>query len=326
MKTTQRTRAAAAALALFTLLATAPPALAQGFPERPIRIIVPYPPGGAGDVTTRLLGEQLTAQWKQPVVVDFKPGSSNILGLQALAAAPRDGYTLMLCVTNVATNELLYKNLPYKFSDITGVSLVVRNPYVAVASNSLNAAGAKDFVEQARKQPGKFNFATLGPGSPSNFLAQAFARDNGIDMVGVAYKGTAQVMPDLISGTVHFYLDSAAVSVPMHRGGKLKILGISADERLASAPDIPTLKEQGFNFAYESWFGICAPSGTPRDVLAKLGDGVRKAVASDEFQSRMKQTGAIPASSPSPEHFTRFMHEQVETWGRIVRPLNLRLD
>jgi tripartite-type tricarboxylate transporter receptor subunit TctC len=308
------------------LFAAAAPVAAQGFPEKPIRIIVPYPPGGAGDLTARLIGEQLTAQWKQPVVVEFKPGSSNIIGLQALAAAPKDGYTLMLCATNIATNDLLYRNLPYKASDIVGVSLALRNPYVAVASNSLPGSTAKDFVEYVRQHPGKANFATLGPGSPANFLAQAFAHDNGLQMVGIPYKGTAQVMPDLMTGTVDFYLDSAALSLPMHRQGKVKIIGVASDQRLPSAPDIPTMREQGFPFSYDSWFGVCAPSGVPAPVLSKLGEGVRKAVASEDFQTRIRQTGAIPASSPSPEDFTRFMREEVETWGRIVRPLHLQLD
>lgn len=315
-----------AAVACATAFAALAPLPVQAFPDKPIRIIVPYPPGGAGDLTARLIGDQLTAQWRQPVIMEFKPGASNILGLQALTAAPKDGYTLMLCVTNLATNELLYKNLPYKFEDVTGVSMAVRMPFVATASNSVPGTGMKDFIEYARKNPGKLNFATLGPGSPANFLGQALARDNGIQMVGVPYKGTAQIMPDLMTGTVNFYFDSPSLSVPMHQQGKVKILGVAAEERLPTAPDIPTMKEQGIAFVYESWFGICAPNGVPAPVLEKLGEGVRKAVASDEFQARMKQTGAIPESSPSPAAFSRFHKEQVETWGRIVRPLNLQMD
>lgn len=314
---------AACALALGTVGAHAQ---ADGFPSKPIRIIVPYSPGGAGEQTARVIGEHLTAQWKQPVVVDFKPGASNIVGLQALSVAPKDGHTLMLCATNISTNPHLYKSLPYKSQDITGVSLAVRMPYVVVATTEMPATNAKEFVSHVRAHPGKINYATLGSGSPANFLAQAFARDNGLDMAGIAYKGSAQILPDLIAGRVHVYLDSPAVSVSMHRQGRLRVLGVAADARLPSAPELPTMKEQGFDFSYESWFGICAPSGVPAAVLDKLGQGVRAAIASEDFQTRISRSGAIPESSASPAAFSAFIKDQVDAWGAIIRPLNVQLD
>lgn len=302
------------------------PAAAETYPDKPVRLVIPYAAGGSGDITARALAQQMTAQWKQPVVIDFKPGASNIVAAQAVAASPRDGYTLLLCSTTISTNEIMYKSLPYKYAHLAGVSLFVRMPYVAVASNSSNAGKLSEFVDQARKSPGKFNFASLGPASPANFLARALARDSGIDMVEIPYKGTAQITPELMAGTVQFYFDGVATALAMHQQGRAKVIGVASAERVPMAPDVPTLREQGLDFVYESWFGICAPAGTPAPVLAIVNENVRKAVASEDFQSRMKQMGAVPASSPSPEAFSRFMKDEMETWGKVIRPLNLKLD
>lgn len=300
--------------------------LAQGYPDKPVKLVIPYAAGGSGDLTARALGQQLTAQWKQPVVIEFKPGASNIVAAQTVAGAPKDGYTLLLCSTAIATNEVVFKSLPYKYSDLTGVSLFVRLPYVAVASNNTGAGKVSEFFEHAKKNPGKVNFASLGPASPANFLARAFARQGGIEMTEIPYKGTGQITPELMAGTVHFYFDGVATALAMQKNGQAKVLGVASEQRLPLAPDTPTLREQGLNFVYESWFGICAPSGTPAAVLATINENVRKAVASEEFQTRMRQVSAIPASSPSPEHFSRYMKEEVEAWAKVIKPLNLQLE
>lgn len=316
-------RAAAASL---VLLACAVSAAMADFPDKPVKLVVPYPPGGTGDITARILAQQLGTQWKQPVVVENRPGASNIVGAQAVANAAKDAHTLLLCTTTIATNEVAYKNLPYKFSDLVPVSLIVRHPYAFVVSPSLPVAKAADLVEYARKNPGKLNFATLGPGSSSNFLTREFMRQQGIDMTEIPYKGSAQVATDLMAGTVNFYMDAVNTGVPLMRGGRAKVLAVTSPERLPVAMDIPTMKEQGFRFDYDSWFGICTTAGSPVAAVAAVSEAVQKAVASDEFQSRMKSMGAIPVASRNPEEFARYMREEMETWGRIIRPLNLNLD
>lgn len=302
-------------------------AMAQAkFPDKPVRLTVPYAPGGAGDVMAHALAQQLEAGWKQPVVVDYRPGASTIVALQAIANAPKDGYNLVLCGPPLATNEVLYQKLPYKFDDIAGVSVIVRNPYVMVISRTLPVEKAGDLVALAKKEPGKYNFASLGPGSPTNFLARAFARQTGTDLVEIPFKGSGQVLPELVTGRVHIYFDSLGGALPGHRQGMDKILGIAAPERSAAAPDIPTLAEQGIPFNYDSWFGVCAPAGVPAPVMNALGDAVRKAVATPEYQSTIRKLGGNPVASASPEEFQHFIRNDIDVWGRIIKPLNIKLD
>lgn len=306
-------------------LSTAASVWAQ-YPDKAVKLVVPYPPGGTGDLTSRVLAQQLGAQWKHPVVVENRPGVSNIVGAQAVAAAPRDAHTLLLCTTTISTNEAAYRTLPYRYSDLAPVSLIVRHPYALVVSPSLPAKTLPEFIAHARKNPGKVNFATLGPGSSSNFLTRELMRQHGLDMTEIPYKGSAQVAPDLMSGTVHFYMDAVNTALPLMRADKVRILAVTSPERLSVAQDLPTTREQGVNFSHDSWFGICTTAGSPQASVEALSDAVRKAVDSEEYRTRMKGLGAIPASSRSPEEFARFMKDETETWGRIIRPLNLKLD
>ncbi|MDO8944266.1 MAG: tripartite tricarboxylate transporter substrate binding protein, partial [Desulfobacterales bacterium] len=180
------------------------PALAA-YPEKQVRLIVPYPPGGLGDRSARLIAESLADQWKQPVVVDNRPGASVIIASQAVTNAPKDGYTLYLCNTQNATNEVLLKSIPYKLADMAPVSLIVRFPFALITTPSVPANNVAELIDYARKNPGKVNFATFGPTSSSNFLAHAFAAQHGLNIVTVPYKGSSQVIPDLMSGTVQAF-------------------------------------------------------------------------------------------------------------------------
>ncbi len=306
--------------------ATLVDAQANPFPNKPVKLTVPYAPGGAGDIMARALAQQLEVVWKQSVVVDYKPGASTIVSLQAIANAPKDGYNLALCAPPLATNEVLYNKLPYRFDDIAGVSVIVRNPYVMVASKTLPVSKVPDLVALAKSEPGKYNFASLGPGSPTNFLARAFAAQTGTQLVEIPFKGSGQVLPELIAGRVHIYFDSLGGALPGHRGGTTTILGIAAPERSQIAPDIPTITEQGVSFNYDSWFGICAPAGTPASIMQSLNEGVRKAVASEGYQSQIQRLGGNPVASASPEEFQRFIRDEIQAWGKIIRPLNIKLD
>lgn len=321
------TRLARVVLSLAALAgAVAAPTAFAAFPDKQVKLVVPYPPGGLGDRSARLIADSLAEQWKQPVVVDNRPGASTMIASQAVASATKDGHTLYLCNTQNATNEVLYKTMPYKLADIAPVSIIVRFPFALITAPSVPAGNVAELIDYAKKNPGKVNFATFGPSSTSNFLAHAFAAQHGLNIATVPYKGTSQVMPDLMSGAVHVFFDAVAPSVPLYRDKKLKILGVNATERLPLAAEIPTMAEQGFPFRYESWFGICTTAGTPPDVMARLSESVRKAVASDEFQKRMKDAGTVPVSSPTPEEFSRFMKDEIDRWGSVIRPLNIKVD
>lgn len=320
-----RLRVSAVSISLALGLAAATSARAE-FPEKPVRLIVPYPPGGLGDSSARLIADSLSSQWKQTVVVENRPGASTIIATQAVTNAPKDGHTLYLCNTQNATNEILYKTVPYKFSDLAPISMIVRFPFALITAPDLPVTNVAELIDYAKKHPGKLNFATFGPSSTSNFLSNAFASQHGLTIVTVPYKGTSQVMPDLMSGTVQVFFDAVGPSVPLYREKKLNILGINSSERLPVAPELPTMGEQGYPFSFSSWFGICTTSGTPAAVIATLGESVRKAVASEAFQTRMKNAGTEPMSSATPDEFARFMADEIDRWGKVIRPLNVRLD
>lgn len=299
---------------------------ALAFPDKPVKLVVPYPPGGLGDSGARIIAQSLSVQWKQPVTVENKPGVSSIIGAQTVIAAPRDGHTLYLCNSQNAMNEVLYKTVPYKLADIAPVSITMRFPFAVLATPGLPANNIAELIDYARKNPGKLNFATFGPSSTSNFLAKAFARQHGLQTVEVPYKGTSQVIPDLMTGTVQVFFDALGPSMGLIKEQKLKALGVNSAERLPLAPELATMKEQGFALDYQSWFGICTTTGAPADALAAISDGVRKAVASDEYQTRVKNSGALPVSSSSPAEFSQFMHSEIDSWGKIIRPLDITLD
>jgi tripartite-type tricarboxylate transporter receptor subunit TctC len=301
------------------------PAMAE-YPDRPVHLAVPYPPGGLGDTSARLVADSLAAQWNQAVIVDNKPGASTIIATQEATNAAKDGQTLYLCNTQNAYNEVLFRKVPYKLSDLTPVSMVVRFPFALLTTSALPVTDVAGLISYAQSNPGKLNFATFGPSSSSNFLASAFAEKYGLKIVTVPYKGTSQVMPDLISGAVQVFFDALGPSLGLYKDKKLKVLGVNASERLSVAPEVPTMEEQGYPFNFQAWFGICTTAGTPTPVVTKISEGVKKAVASDLFQKRMRDAGAIPTSSASPDEFSKFMRDEIDRWGAVIKKLDVHLD
>ena len=312
-------------LGLLLVLGANAPANAD-YPEKAVRLVVPYPPGGLGDTSARLVADSLAAQWNQPVVVDNKPGASTIIATQEATNASKDGQTLYLCNTQNAYNEVLFRKIPYKLSDLQPVSLVVRFPFALMTTPALPVNDVAGLIAYAKQNPGKLNFATFGPSSSSNFLSSAFAEKFGLNIVTVPYKGTSQVMPEMIRGTVQVCFDANVPTHGLNKDKKLKILGINASERLSIAPDVRTMEEQGYPFNFQAWFGICTTAGTPAPVVAKISEGVKKAVASDVFQKRMRDAGAIPTSSASPDEFSKFLRDEIDRWGAIIKKLDVHLD
>lgn len=303
-----------------------PPAAAQEYPTRPIKLIMPFAPGGATDLFARSLSERMTESMGQPVILDYKPGAASILANEYVANAPKDGYTLLVGTTGMALNIIMYGNVRYKMEDFAPISVIAVPAFSMSVSKKLPVSTAKDFVEYARARPGQLNYGTLGSGSTPHLLGEMFEEVAGVDMVDVPYKGSGPALAALMSGDVQLYFDSVTSSIPQYRGGTIGILGLTSENRLEALPEMPTLDEQDVPLIATSWFGILAPAGTPRPIIEKLNREINKAVASDEYQTRLNTAGATPMASESPEKFAELIESMTELWGRIPRRLNIKFD
>jgi tripartite-type tricarboxylate transporter receptor subunit TctC len=299
---------------------------AQTYPNKPIRIIVPHPPGGTTDLIARILATKMSESMGQPVLIDHKPGGSTMIASAALATAPADGYTLMVHIGQVYTIPMMYKNVPYKVENFAPISLVATVPYSLSVSKTVPVKTPKELVEYIRANPGKINYATLGSGGNTHLLGKMLEEIADVRMTDVPYKGSAQAMVDLMGGRTQLYFDTITTSIPQFRGGKINILGVTSAERMPGAPDIPTLKEQGLPLVGDTWWGVLGPAALPRPVIDRIHSEVVKAVASQEFQSKIIAGGGIPVSSASPEEFERYISRETEMWAKVIRPLKLQLD
>jgi len=314
-----------AGAAILAASLSVPGAWAQAFPERPIRLVVPYPAGGTTDILARRIGNSMRESLGQPVVVDNKPGAATIIGTEAVKNSTPDGYTLLVIGSTWGSNTLLYKKLPYTLADFAPVSMLIKAPYTLTSNPSVGATLA-DFITQAKAKPGVLNYGTIGVGGSAHLLAEKLKALTGIDVVGVPYAGAAPALTALTANEVQVYFDAINTSLPHHRGGKLKVLAVTSDERLAAAPDIPTFKELGLPaMTVYFWFGVVAPAGTPKPIVERLNQAIGRAIQEDEFRTRMANDGAI-AQPSTPDAFADFITADVAMWGEIIKPLNIQLD
>jgi tripartite-type tricarboxylate transporter receptor subunit TctC len=318
-----------AALALGAALAF--PAVAQtapaSWPSRPIRIVVPYAPGGFTDVLARLVSPKLSDKLGQPVIVENKPGASTALGAAEVAKAAPDGHTLLMGVTTtLSTNPFLFKKLPYKPADFKPVALTGLTPFVLVAPPSLPASNASELVALAKSKPGALNAATLGPGSSTHLVLAMLRAATGVKIADVPYKGSGPAMTDLLGGQVDLYFDAIPTSLPHIAAGKLKAIAVTSDTRSAAAPSIPTFRESGVpDMVAYSWYGLLAPAGTPDAIVESLNAAVNEALRSPAVQERLAAEGAV-APATSPREFAELIDTHTKTWGRIIAPLHIELD
>ena len=310
-----------------TLLALSAAAAAQ-YPEKPIRMIVPYPPGGSTDIVARLVGQKLSDSLKQPVVVENRGGASGMIGVEAGARSPADGYTLVMTASGPhAINVSLFPKISYDpVKDFTPVALTAVYPLIMVVPAGSPAANVKDFVAWAKANPDKANFCSIGPGTPSHLAGELFASSAGVKMTHIPYKGSGPAIVDTIAGTCAVLFDSALSSGPHVKGGKLKALGVGTKERLASWPDLPTVAESGMpGFEAYTWTALVAPAGTPKDVVARLHTEMSKVLSSAEFREKMTAQGAI-AGNMTPEQFSAFADSEIRKWGKVIRDGNIKAD
>jgi tripartite-type tricarboxylate transporter receptor subunit TctC len=295
----------------------------QSYPDRPLRLVVGFSAGGPTDVPARFIAERLGPALGQRVVVENRVGAAGQIATQDVLSKPRDGYNLLLCTHFESINLAVQKSAPYKLADLAPISQISRYYYAVTATGELPAKDWESFLAHARANPGKLNYAMLGRGSAQQILALELAKLSGIELTGVPYKGGAEIMSDLVAGRVHLYVSPTMPMLPQHRAGKLRILAFSSPQRLAVAPEIPTLGEKGLPFVRFGWLGLCAGSGTPAPVIALLNRETAAIVKSADYREMIEKAGSIPLSS-TPEELARILEETYEQTVRVSREFGLQ--
>ncbi|WP_338878885.1 tripartite tricarboxylate transporter substrate binding protein [Achromobacter veterisilvae] len=316
---------AAAALAVSATGAAA----AQGsYPDRPIRLIVPFPPGGTSDVVGRIFAEALGRQIGQTVVVENRGGAGGTVGTRAVASAPPDGYTLLLGTSSTnGTNSAVYKSLPYDaVKDFTPVTQIIRVPGVIVVNKDFPAKDYASFVALIKGAPGKYSYASSGNGGATHMAMEYYKSLSGLDMMHVPYRGTGPALNDVIAGQVPILWDTAASSMAHIQSGSLRPIVVAAKTRLSQLPDVPTFAEAGLpDYDAEMWNGLLAPAGLPADVLAKLSDASRKALAAPEVQAKYAGVGAYVVAD-TPGEFKTMIEADVAKWKKVAEFAHISVE
>lgn len=296
------------------------------YPARPVRVVVPYPPGGITDVATRMVTQELQKTLGQNVIVDNRPGANSIVGVEIVAKAAPDGYTLTSVIAAHAANQTLYPKLPYdSIRSFAPVSLLVTAPLIVCVSNTLPVKTPRDLIELAKAKPGQLTFASSGIGAAAHLTTELLMLTTGVKMIHVPYKGTAPALLDLTGGQVSVMMDTPGSMLPHSRAGKIRALAMASEKRVAVAPELPTLIESGVNVVGGTWVGILAPVGTPRDVVNRLSKDMQTAVRKPELRERFTTLGIDPAGS-TPEEFAKFLKDEVDKWGKVIRAANVKVE
>ena len=324
-------RYARSAIAVFACLlcVIAAPAFAQAYPGKPIRVIVPFPAGGGTDYVARAVGRQLGAALGQPVVVDNRAGASGIIGAEAAARSAPDGYTALVAdAGTLAINPGLYRKLPFDtLRDFQTVSIIAISPHLLLVNPSvLPVADLRELIARARSNPGKINYASYGAGSITHLIAELFARQAGITLVHVPYKGAAPALQGLVGGQVEMTFLTFGLVKGQIDAGTLRAVATSSKERLAALPNVPSIHEAGIeNFDASGWISCMVPAGTPKEIVARLNDEIGKVVKSPDIQKQWLDRGYLSMDG-SPEHYAVFVRQEIDKWGGVIRALGLTLD
>lgn len=301
---------------------------ADTYPDKPIRIVVPYTPGGFNDTLARTVGEKLTSKWKQSVVVDNRPGGNTLIGNSLVAKSAPDGYTLLITPLPFAALPALYgSKLPYNATkDFTPVIWAASTQNVLVARNDLGLATVKDIVEFARKQPGKLNYGSTGSGSSNHLSMELFEKMTGTKMTHVPYKGSGPAVVAMLGGEIDVLFDNLPNVITQIRAGKLKPVAVTGQQRSALLPDVPTVAESGVpDYEVNVWFGIQAPAGTHKDIVQRLNQEIARSLADPDVIKRFREQGVEVVGSSS-ARFATLVEAEIEKWGTVVRDANVRLE
>lgn len=328
MRSILRRKALAAAAAAFALAGLAGSSLAQeSYPSKPIRVIVPYTPGGVSDAVTRLVMLKLGERLKTPIVVENQGGANGQIGSAYVARSAPDGYTLLVVVAAHAINPSLYPKMSYSpLTDLRGVSEFGAIPLLMVSSAALPPTDLKGFVAWAKANPQKATFASSGAGSGAHLVAEQFAEIAGTPMTHVPYKGISPALPDLFAGQVSTIFDSVQTMMPHIKSGKLRGLAMTSAKRWPAAPDVPTMAEAGYpGMTGGSWIGLLAPARTPNDIVNKVSAEVQKVLQSPELHDRLIDYGIDPVGG-TPEQFDAFIRSEATRWAEVVKKADIRLE
>ena len=303
-------------------------ATAQQYPVKPVRMVMPFPPGGPTDILGRLIGQKLTEAWGQNVIIDNRPGGAGMIGAVAAVKSPPDGYTLFLGgVTTLSIAPFVHKDLPYDpLRDFIPVTLTTIQPIMLMVHPSLPARTVKEYVALARARPGQINYATSGQGGSGHLAGELFRSHARINIVHVPYRGAPPALTDLMAGQVQSLFGTMLASVPSIRAGKIRAVAITGPQRSNAVPDVPTFAEAGYpGYEASSWNGILVPAGTPAAIVAKLNADLVKVLRTPNVFDRLAQDGSIAVGN-SAQEFAAFIKSEQVKWGKVVREANVRIE
>ena len=315
------------ALLLLALAAALPAAQAQTgkWPDKPVRVVVPFPPGGSTDIVARLIATGLSQEFGQQFIVDNRPGAAGAIGTEMVVRANPDGYTFMVAPSSYSANAALYK-LPYDpIKDIAGVTLLITGSFILAVHPSVNATNLKEFIELARARPGTLNYGSPGTGSINHLSTELFRQMTKTEMVHIPYKGEGPVLIDLIGGQIQFYFGGPLVMSPPINAGKLRGIAVSSEQRSRVMPDLPTVSEQVPGYAVMIWYGMWAPLATPKEIVSQVNQAVGRILKKPELQERARNDG-MDAAHSTPEEFSRFVARDLAKWTKVVKAGNIKVD
>jgi tripartite-type tricarboxylate transporter receptor subunit TctC len=304
------------------------PAMAQSaadkYPDKPIKIVIPFPPGGSTDTLGRAIAQKLQEKWGQPVLVENRPGASTLIGSAMVAKAPADGYTLIVSVSSHTTNPAMQATMPFDtLKDFTAVSMLARAPVLAVANPNYPASNIQELIALGKAGKIKLDYGSAGAGTMTHLTAELIKKQTGLDMTHILYKGGTPAMMDVMSGHLAMTFATLGQVQPQLKSGKLKALGISSDTRYASMPEIPTFKEQGIDVVTTEWFGLLAPAGTPAAIIAKLNGEVKQIMSNPELGDRL---ASIELASSTAEFLNDFIKAEVTRWSPVIKELKIKMN
>jgi tripartite-type tricarboxylate transporter receptor subunit TctC len=313
------------ALGLLTFAGVGGAHAEEPYPSRPIRLVVGFGAGGPTDIPARFVADKLGEALGQRVVVENKPAAAGMIAARDVLSQPRDGYNLLLCTHFEAINTAVYKNVQFKLSDLAPISLIAKYYYGLALANSIPATDLGSFVQYAKAHPGEVTYATIGAGSAQEILARQLEKLTGISMNRIPFRGGPQVVQELVAGRVHFYVSPTLGIVPQYEEKQLKILAVSAPERLKNLSAIPTLTERGVNFVRFGWLGICAGAGTPRPILDLLNRQLMAIVATPDYRAMVEKAGSIAVSS-SPGELRQVITQTLDDVAGSIREFGLQQE
>jgi tripartite-type tricarboxylate transporter receptor subunit TctC len=314
--------------ALLAVCAAALPVLAQSYPSKPIRLIVPFPPGGGNDIVARTINIKLPSLLGQNLIIDNRAGAGGNLGAELAAKAPPDGYTLLIANNSLTINLSLYAKLPYEpFRDFAPIAMGATSPNMIVVHPALPARNVKELIALAKAKPGQMTFATPGPGTPTHLAGELFRSRAGIDVLQVHYKGAGPLMVDQIGGHVMVSFTAPIVSKPHVDSGKLRAIAITTEKRWSGMPNLPSVAESGFpGFDVYAWFAFFAPAGTPREIINRIAADIGRVQQMPEIRERLASQGIETGATGTPEGFGAFLKKDFELWDKLIKQQGIRLE